>query len=559
MSATKKYKLFSMNPNGGKPVCAFFSSPAGCRNGDKCTFVHTTGETNPVTEISETSSVISSESEGKIPMKAEKPARSAGDGEGKQARKNKRKSAPIANDHDDDDDDLFATPGKPTKPQAEDNTPSKRQRESTTPNKKQTPTNTRNKKQRQTKSEGAKTADEKETSNPATDFRSFVMGLPVASFSIGGASNSSVKKEERNLSTDLSPSKKDGGLPLPTSTEVGRKWQKAVLASREHERYASSFDFDKYKEVQKEAGIESKWIAAKSFGKWCAKNPQAVAIDCEMCETQDPLSKAKNAKALCRISVVNAEKPDEVLLDSLVKPVWPVTDHRTRINGISKQDLENVEFTLRHAQAFMMALCSEETVIVGHAVQNDLVALDMEHHCIADSSFLFRDKEASSSSVSLKDSVKSIFQQAMPDTHDSVNDARKALECVLHWVAKDGNVGPIERTSRFKGDQLFVHRVPKQCKTQHLSKMFLKHATIEPTEVDEIEFAGKTGKTHVTFKSQRHANLAFESLEGVADEDASGRLQKKVYLRSGDYVRVRKMVTKRRDTYNGNSNQTPQK
>jgi RNA exonuclease 1 len=189
-----------------------------------------------------------------------------------------------------------------------------------------------------------------------------------------------------------------------------------------------------------------------------------------------------------------------------------------------------------------MALCSEETVIVGHAVQNDLVALNMEHHCVADSSFLFHANDSTSASVSLKDLVSSIFQKVMPDTHDSVNDARKALECVVHWVTKDGNVDAIERTPRHKGHQLFVHRIPKQCQAQHLINMLLKHTSVEPTEVDVIEYSGESGKTHVTFKSTRHASLAFDTLEGASEEDKSGRLQKKVYLRNGGYVRVRKMM-----------------
>ena len=73
--------------------------------------------------------------------------------------------------------------------------------------------------------------------------------------------------------------------------------------------------------------------------------------------------------------------------------------------------------------------------------------------------------------------------------------------------------------------------------------MFLKHTSVEPIGVDEIEFTGTTGKTHVTFRTARHANVAFDTLETNAEEDKSGRLQKKVYLRNGDYVRVRKMTS----------------
>jgi hypothetical protein len=77
--------------------------------------------------------------------------------------------------------------------------------------------------------------------------------------------------------------------------------------------------------------------------------------------------------------------------------------------------------------------------------------------------------------------------------------------------------------------------------------MFLAHTSVQPAEVDEIEFLGENGRTHVTFPSSRHADLAFHTLEGKEEADKSGRMQKKVYLQGGGYVRVRKMVFPRLD------------
>lgn len=572
MTATKKYKLFKAGdapPGGNKPVCAFFTAPDGCRNGDKCSFLHGAPQRSTA-EVSETASVISSEESDaeespprtKLIKKEDKdtdedpfgasppaprptatptatptptpttPAEQLSKGKKRKARSNSKAG-----------DDLFANP---------------REKISSPPAHKKPKSSEKPKPPAQTKIQ-----TKKETSSSVPDFRSLISKLPVASFSIEGVTDGNAKvatikndtkKEKPQHAESLSTIKPE--QILPTSTEAGRKWVKAVKSSRSHERYAGSFDFVKYQEANQVGGITSEWIKAKPFGAWCASNPQVIAIDCEMCETQDPLSGAKNPKALCRLSVVNAENPEEVLLDTLVKPSWPVTDYRTRINGIAKEDLDSVEFTLRHAQAFMMALCSEETVIVGHAVQNDLAALFMEHYCVADSSFLFFAKDSTTSSVSLKDLVASIFKKEMPDTHDSVNDARKALECALHWVENDGNVDTVERTAKHKGNQLFIHRIPKQCKSHHLTSMFVKHTSVEPLSVDDIEFSGDTGKTHVTFLSTRHASLAFDTLEGTAEPDKSGRLQKKVYLRNGDYVRVRKMTHNHRG---GTPNKTPTK
>lgn len=523
-------------------MCAFFASAAGCRNGDKCPFLHTTEQQaseNAVAEVSETASVISSESEGEAmdvvcpPASTSKPT---------QPKKKKRKSAGAS-------DSVFANP------KAKTNTPTKKNDNNNKPNKKLKSSDSRT--GPQTTTGAASSFDQSST------FRNLVSSLPVASFSIPGQKQeikASAPITKSNSTVSSSPKWHDG-MVLPTSSAAGRKWVKAIQQSRENERYRTNFNFERYKELDKEKGIQSEWIKAKPYGPWCKSNPKAIAIDCEMCETTDPLSGAKNSKALCRISVVNAEKPEEVLLDTLVKPAWPVTDYRSWINGIKKEHLDGVEFTLRHAQAFMMALCSEETVIVGHAVQNDLAALNMEHHCNVDSSCLFFAKDSKSASVSLKDLVQGVFQTTMPETHDSVNDARKALECCLHWVENDGNVVEIERSNRtsvnpLASSQLFVHRIPKVCKTNDLTGMILKHTDVQPSNVDPIEFSGNTGKTLITFKSARHCRLAFETLEGTAEEDASGRAQKKVYLRTGGYIRIRKMV---HDKPMDDSNSSPKK
>jgi len=570
MTSAKKYKLLAANV-GEKAVCAFYSSPAGCRNGDKCKFLHATSAsqskpTNAV-ELSDDSSAVSSESEGEdgnnrpVNQVKEEPAtaidlydpfesngapprRDSGDkkqNKEQQKRKKKRKSV------DNDGKNLFSAP----KSKPSDNEPFQGKG-----SEKHTPISNKRMK--------VKIEDNPPTPT-SNKFSSFVSNLPIASFSVPGAENTPLKKEEKGMmaptgttSTRNTP-KQNNEIKriLPKSTAVGRKWQKAIIHSRKHDRYTNAYDFARYKDNDEKNGIQSTWVKAKAFGSWCESNPQAIAIDCEMCESKDPLSGAKNAKALCRLSVVNAEKPEEVLLDTLVKPSWPVSDYRSRINGITKEHLDNVEFTLRHAQAFMMALCNEETVIVGHAVHNDLVALNMEHDVVADSSFLFRANESPNAPPSLKDTVMTMFKKDMPQTHDSVNDSIKALECVLHWVKSDGKVDLVERSPKYpnqkQGQQLFVHRIPKVCKAEHLSNMFLKHTSIQPTEVEEIQFSGNTGKTHVNFKSTRHANLVFETLDGNPEEEKSGRLQKKVYLRNGDYVRVRKMIHVKRFNQNNKS------
>mmetsp|Transcript_16280 Transcript_16280/g.35412 ORF Transcript_16280/g.35412 Transcript_16280/m.35412 type:complete len:642 (+) Transcript_16280:256-2181(+) len=635
MSATKKYTLYSAtgNDDGPKP-CAFFASPAGCRNGDKCKFYH--GENPPPTatasggagrskaksaaarilvpecssEDSDSSSVVSSESEGEVPMAETTPVASSkarskapaaadqDDGAKEQTKGKKRKQNAVAGSGVTSGNNPFAARKKTSSsdsaadgnvnPFAEPKaaaaaaaatatatTPAMMASAAKSPKSESTDQGPKKKKTKREKKAAVGVDTPTSTATPAATNTSpavnskgassgpasFLanLSLPVAPFSIPG-SKPAVQPEAASSSDDddsapqhqpvpatVCSSHQHPPLPLPTSTAEGRKWKDAVIATRSHDRYEASYDFARYKEADP-PGVES-WIKAKPHGTWCAENPPAIAIDCEMCETKDPVTGVTDAKALCRISIISAINPDEVLLDTLVKPAWPVIDYRTRINGIKAEHLETVQFTLRHAQAFLMALCSEETVITGHALHNDLVALKMEHHVNVDSAFLFKVKDAHNATPSLKDLAMSTLGKTMPDTHDSVNDARTALCCLQSYLEKDGNVEPIVRSFSPRrrrtsgggngGDHLLVHRIPRFCKPEHITQMLLAHTFVQPKEVGEIEFGSSTGKVHVYFSSPDHANLAFETLSGDEKPDKTGRAQKRVYLRNGDYVHVR--------------------
>jgi len=156
------------------------------------------------------------------------------------------------------------------------------------------------------------------------------LALPIASFSVGSAAP--VRPKSKAIAAaPPTPTPLEPKYNVPKSTPEGIKWQKAVLATRENPRYDTDFDFDRAKSNSNNFSIPGEWFKAKYYSDWCANNPHAIAIDCEMCLTEDPVSKAQNHKALCRLSVVNASNPDDVLIDTLVKPLWPVKDYRSRI------------------------------------------------------------------------------------------------------------------------------------------------------------------------------------------------------------------------------------
>lgn len=376
------------------------------------------------------------------------------------------------------------------------------------------------------------------------------LGLPIASFQVPNIGSTSAKKNalqgeqqsDARVTTDIKKM-----YVTPNSNALGRRWVDLVRQTQNDPRFDRDFDMERYMVADEAVGLSRRdWIKFKPYGAWCSDNPQVIAIDCEMCETVDPVSGEKNPNALCRLSVIDAET-SEVLLDTLVKPNWPVSDYRTFINGITETHLSNVQFSLRHAQAYMMALCSEETVIIGQSVHFDLSALKIKHSCVVDSSYLFKSADAAKSTVGLKDLSLHLFHTKMPDIHDSVNDARVALNCVKHYKERNGNVDDIPSSNSAwenYSTQLFVHRIPRDaCNESQLSNMFIRHTDVKPATVEDIDFSNKdTGKTIVIFRTSHHANLAFDTLQGPIEIDTTGRKQKKVYLRSGGFIKVRKMA-----------------
>merc|ERR1740139_827992 len=214
---------------------------------------------------------------------------------------------------------------------------------------------------------------------------------------------------------------------------------------------------------------------------------------------------------------------------------------------------------------------SDQTMVVGHSVKGDLAALEIMHGVVADSALLFSIKDSSRQTPSLGDLSALVLDKAMPDTHDSANDARTSLLALQKVLGKDLNAFDwgVERVpgliakkrkaqreyfqqmrkggggatrgrsaersgrdsnrgrsaSRSIDDDdaccLLVHRIPKRCTEEHLSKMFAAHVGDVPAKIPPIEFrGGSTGKVMVKFESKEQAASVFAGIEGKIKDDA---------------------------------------
>ncbi|CAO3625098.1 unnamed protein product [Cunninghamella blakesleeana] len=151
-----------------------------------------------------------------------------------------------------------------------------------------------------------------------------------------------------------------------------------------------------------------------------AKLGKFVAIDCEMVG----VGPEGIESALARVSLVNYH--GAVLLDLFVKPQEKVTDYRTAVSGITRSSLKNAS-TFKEAQK-KVAEIIKDRILIGHAVENDLQALMLDHPklLIRDTSRYkpFR-KISKGRTPGLKMLVKELLHITIQSgSHSSVEDAR---------------------------------------------------------------------------------------------------------------------------------------
>jgi len=164
-----------------------------------------------------------------------------------------------------------------------------------------------------------------------------------------------------------------------------------------------------------------------------------VALDAEMVYTQGGME-------IARISAVN--EGNEVILDLLVDPIYPIVDYNTRFSGITKEMLD-VEFISADSlswkltsglrvtfqkliQEILPFLIGPQTILIGHSLENDLKSLGIISSRIIDTALLYP-RDLSLYKYSLRDLSRKHLAKFIQDGHqghDSLEDARMCLELV---------------------------------------------------------------------------------------------------------------------------------
>uniref|UniRef100_A0A8C6RSP2 REX1, RNA exonuclease 1 n=1 Tax=Nannospalax galili TaxID=1026970 RepID=A0A8C6RSP2_NANGA len=171
----------------------------------------------------------------------------------------------------------------------------------------------------------------------------------------------------------------------------------------------------------------------RTFEKEIPDNAHAgvFALDCEMSYTTYGLE-------LTRVTVVDTDM--QVVYDTFVKPDNEVVDYNTRFSGVTEADLVDTSITLRDVQAVLLSMFSADTILIGHSLESDLLALKVIHSTVVDTSVLFPHRLGLPYKRSLRNLMADYLRQIIQDNvdgHSSSEDASACMHLVTWKIRED--------------------------------------------------------------------------------------------------------------------------
>ncbi|TFK75814.1 hypothetical protein BDN72DRAFT_831251 [Pluteus cervinus] len=169
-----------------------------------------------------------------------------------------------------------------------------------------------------------------------------------------------------------------------------------------------------------------------------------VALDCEMISTT-------GGSRVARVSVVDGAGKE--VFDQLVRmdEGVEVIDYLTRFSGITEEEHAKAILSLESIRKALDSYIDSNTIIIGHALDNDLKTLRIIHHKCVDTAILFPHRAGPPYRRALRDLVREHLGKTIQSGggtvgHSSLEDAIATLDLVRWYIVNEPKRKPKLKT-----------------------------------------------------------------------------------------------------------------
>lgn len=157
---------------------------------------------------------------------------------------------------------------------------------------------------------------------------------------------------------------------------------------------------------------------------------RVYALDCEMVYTLAGFEVAK-------VTVIDHRL--KCVYETLIVPCAKVVDLNTRFSGITEAMFQGVETDLADAQRRLLQIIAPDTILIGHSLESDLLALKLCHRWCIDTSIVYPHRRGAPFKRALRTLMREVLHRVIQEDdsgHDSREDADACMQLMLEMAKK---------------------------------------------------------------------------------------------------------------------------